>query len=77
MSIKHFEPFFQKLDSQLLRAKGYLSIAESKVVYLMQYAAKRMTWKPGSYAGPQYVVFIGIDLDVKRLTKEWNQLTNK
>jgi hypothetical protein len=38
----------------------------------MQYAAKRMTWVPSPYLEEQYVVFIGIDLDLQRLTVEWN-----
>jgi G3E family GTPase len=73
ISLKHLERFFQNLGPQLIRAKGYLSLKAGGPVALMQYAAKRMTWEPIPYNDLQYVVFIGIEFDLKRLTAEWNQ----
>jgi G3E family GTPase len=72
ITLKRLEQFLHKIGPQLLRAKGYLSLSAGEPAALMQYAAKRMTWEPSPYLEEQYVVFIGIDLDLQRLTVEWN-----
>lgn len=77
ITLKHLERFLQKVGPQLIRAKGYLSLAEGEPAALMQFAAKRMTWEPSRYLEQQYVVFIGIDLDLQRLAKDWNLFTGQ
>ncbi|WP_373461151.1 GTP-binding protein [Paenibacillus sp. V4I5] len=67
------ERFLRKWDTSLLRAKGYLNFAGKSQILLMQYVAKRMNCEPSTYSGDPYFVFIGIELDIDRLSKEWNQ----
>ncbi|HEY0826549.1 MAG TPA: GTP-binding protein [Bacilli bacterium] len=74
-SSSRIEKFLKTWGSQLLRAKGYLSVTNSKGVFLMQFAAKRITWEPVDYMGEQYVVMIGIDLDTQKIHHEWAKIS--
>jgi len=75
MKQKQLEKFLLHIGPKLLRAKGYLTLAKSDGVVLMQYAAQRITWESTVYTDAQYVVFIGIGLDAQRLTAKWEQLS--
>nr|WP_272509775.1 GTP-binding protein [Paenibacillus chitinolyticus] len=68
------DAFLQRWKDGLIRAKGYVTFAESSHMHLLQYAGKRSYWEPSFYQGEPYLVFIGIDLDTDRLSEEWQRL---
>ncbi|UCZ54201.1 GTP-binding protein [Bacillus shivajii] len=66
------EKFLKKWRPNLLRAKGYISL--KKGTYLLQHAMKRSSWEPTDYKGNQYLVLIGIDLNIDEIKSEWEKL---
>lgn len=68
------EKFLRQWKDRLLRAKGYLMLEGSASPALMQFAGQRVYWEASVYEGRPYVVFIGIDLDERRLADEWSAL---
>lgn len=69
------EHFFQRWKNDLLRAKGYLELNGQP--YLLQFAGKRVYWESAASAKSLYTVFIGLDLDERRLTSEWEALATR
>lgn len=70
---EEIERFFQRWKNDLLRAKGYLELNGQP--YLLQFAGKRVYWETAASAKSLYTVFIGLDLDERRLTSEWEALS--
>ncbi len=72
------EVFFQEWGSSLIRAKGHVRLSgqeqELQPVQLVQFAGNRVTWETSRYPGLPYIVFIGLNLDEKRLAEGWNAL---
>ncbi|WP_342447475.1 GTP-binding protein [Paenibacillus ihuae] len=72
------EAFFREWGSTLVRAKGHVRLAEQEQepqpVQLVQFAGNRVTWETSRYPGLPYIVFIGLNLDEKRLAEGWNAL---
>ncbi|SES98415.1 GTP-binding protein [Paenibacillus sp. NFR01] len=71
---EQLESFFREWSGQLLRAKGHVQLGEREPVQLVQFAGDRTTWETSRYPGQPYVVFIGLNLDEKRLTERWTSL---
>ncbi len=70
---KKLEDFLDRWSSQLLRAKGYVSV-NGEGSCLLQYALKRAVWQKSNYKGPSYLVLIGLNLDWDKLFAEWESL---
>jgi G3E family GTPase len=70
---EEIERFFQRWKNDLLRAKGYLELNGQP--YLLQFAGKRVYWETAASTKSFYTVFIGLDLDERRLTSEWEALS--
>ncbi|QSF46761.1 CobW family GTP-binding protein [Paenibacillus tianjinensis] len=72
------EAFFQEWGSSLVRAKGHVRLSgqeqEHQPVQLVQFAGNRVTWETSRYPGLPYIVFIGLNLNEKRLAEGWNAL---
>ncbi|RKL67379.1 hypothetical protein CR203_08410 [Salipaludibacillus neizhouensis] len=67
--------FLKRWHPNLLRAKGYLFVNEN--CYLLQHVMKRSYWEPSDYRGRNYLVLIGIDLNIDEIQKEWAKLSLK
>ncbi|MFC0470829.1 CobW family GTP-binding protein [Halalkalibacter kiskunsagensis] len=74
-STTEIETFLKKWKSNLLRAKGYLSLGDG--TYLMQHVMKRVNWERSSYIGDSYLVLIGIELNEEEIKKEWERSIQK
>lgn len=74
-SIKEIERFLNKWKSNLLRAKGYLSLSDG--TYLLQYVIKRVNWEPSNYNGNHYLVMIGINLNEEKIKQDWGYIAQK
>ncbi|MCL7746582.1 CobW family GTP-binding protein [Halalkalibacter alkaliphilus] len=74
-STTDIETFLKKWKSNLLRAKGYISLGDG--TYLMQHVMKRVNWERSSYTGDPYVVLIGIELNEEKIKKEWGRTVQK
>lgn len=68
------ERYLQSRSGKLLRAKGYLRLAGDSTTKLVQFAGKRIYWETSNHTGDQYLVLIGIDLDIKSALSEWKRL---
>lgn len=69
MKSSKVEKFLKRWRPNLLRAKGYLYVKEE--CYLLQHVMKRTNWEPSNYQGRQYLVLIGIDLNIEEIQHEW------
>jgi len=65
------EAFVKTCTSGLLRAKGYIPLPGERSLLLMQFAGKRFTWEPATYAGEPYLVLIGLELDETAIAEKW------
>ncbi|WP_332690550.1 CobW family GTP-binding protein [Halalkalibacter lacteus] len=74
-STTEIETFLKKWKSNLLRAKGYLSLGDG--TYLMQHVMKRVNWERATYTGDPYLVLIGIELNEEGIKKEWERIVQK
>ncbi|MGM0873785.1 MAG: CobW family GTP-binding protein [Bacillota bacterium] len=74
-STQEIERFLTKWKSNLLRAKGYLSLSDG--TYLMQHVIKRVNWEPSNYSGNHYLVMIGINLNEKEIKQDWEYIAQK
>jgi G3E family GTPase len=74
LNVKKVERFLKKYQPQLLRAKGYVPLGGKDGTFLMQYAAKRISWHPTDLKKEHYIVLIGMGIDTERVQKEWNKL---
>lgn len=70
---KMIERFLANRGTALLRAKGYLLLGAGRSPFLMQFAGKRTSWQPAAFQGTPYLVFIGLDLDVRKLEQDWKR----
>ncbi|WP_162515289.1 CobW family GTP-binding protein [Paenibacillus pinistramenti] len=70
------QQFLETLQGQILRAKGYVNLADAGVC-LMQYAGGRFTWESSKYPGAGYVVIIGFMLDPDIAASAWAELFRK
>ncbi|WP_134698811.1 GTP-binding protein [Ammoniphilus sp. YIM 78166] len=68
------EKFLKRWSSELLRAKGYLSI-DGKGHQLMQFSGKRTNWQLNKEVQEVYIVLIGMNLDVEKLKEDWESLS--
>jgi G3E family GTPase len=75
ISSTEIETFLKRWKSNLLRAKGYLSLGDG--TYLMQHVMKRVNWERSTYSGDPYLVLIGIELDEEEIKKEWERVVQK
>ncbi|WP_416148311.1 CobW family GTP-binding protein [Salipaludibacillus sp. HK11] len=71
MKSSKVEKFLKRWRPNLLRAKGYLYVKEE--CYLLQHVMKRTDWEPSNYQGRQYLVLIGIDLNIEEIQQEWEK----
>jgi G3E family GTPase len=72
---KQIERFLKQWGKSLLRAKGYLALADHTRKFV-QFAGNRINWQSTGYSGPSYLVLIGIDLDRDRIDQEWVKILN-
>ncbi|MBO9610908.1 MAG: GTP-binding protein [Paenibacillaceae bacterium] len=71
------ERFLKQRPTNLLRAKGYVSLRDQPGVWLVQWAGKRLYWEPSTYDGDTYLVLIGTELDADALRSEWTKLSGR
>lgn len=76
VTTKQLEHFLKQWGEQLLRAKGFLTLAGDDEMIRMQFSGKRPEWQATDYHGEPYLVFIGLDLDQAKVEKEWYKLVN-
>jgi len=67
---KKIESYLKKWKGSLLRAKGYVPLADG--TYIMQHVMKRTQWEPtaAKQQGEHYLVLIGLDLKEAEMKEE-------